>query len=167
MPPRPKFETYAKIDLELLIDLGVFDESRVKAFGFESGEVPMVFLYLRAIRYPKREPSLLVEFEYDEHTMVQRIGMGFAETKQGKKFYMICLASGARCSDLYLHDLRFVSRRSHPGAKAEGPTNRARPLSGSTNWHVFATRFSRMPATSTTHCLRISVGHPSSRPRSR
>ncbi len=112
---RGKYETCAKIDLSLLIQHGVLDESHIKLFGFQSGDVPMVFLYVPSRLYPKREPELLVEFEENEYVISQKIAMGFANTKKGRSPYLICPANGTRCNELYLHEYRFISRRAHPG----------------------------------------------------
>jgi hypothetical protein len=111
---RGKYETCPKIDLSLLIQHGVLDESRVEMYGFWSGDVPMVFLYIPGRVYPKREPALLVEFEEDEFVFGQSIAIGFTNTKKGRSPHLICPASGARCNALYLHEHRFISRRAHP-----------------------------------------------------
>ena len=62
----------------------------------------MLFFHVPAMRYPKQEAELHVMFEFEEYLIHQRIGMGFANTKKGEMPYLICPASGARCSDLYL-----------------------------------------------------------------
>lgn len=110
----PKYETCAKIDLPLLIQHGVLDESRPKRFGFESGEVPMILLYLPGWQYPRSDPELIVEFEVDGLIIFQQIAMGFNKTRKGQSPYLVCPASGARCSELFLHEYRFISRRQHP-----------------------------------------------------